>query len=140
MFAWLPVQEDDEFQALSVTAMDWMQVNEVPVARIEAFLADKKAQGYTVVGLEQAQHSVPLEHCEFPEKVVLVLGNEAKGIPVKLIQQLDICVEIPQVGLCAWSRGVFRNPHSAQHASQGPPPPPHKDSASLRRALGCAMS
>ncbi len=112
------MQEDDEFQALSVTAMDWMQVNEVPVARIEAFLADKKAQGYTVVGLEQAQHSVPLEHCEFPEKVVLVLGNEAKGIPVKLIQQLDICVEIPQVG------GVFRNPHSAQRTARQPSPPP----------------
>jgi tRNA guanosine-2'-O-methyltransferase len=77
--------------------MDWMHVTEVPIPRIEAFLADKKAQGYTVVGLEQAQHSVPLERCVFPEKVVLVLGNEAKGIPVKLIQQLDVCVEIPQV-------------------------------------------
>ena len=34
----------------------------------------------------------------FPERCILMLGNEAKGLPAEAIQLLDICVEIPQVG------------------------------------------
>ena len=74
-------------------------MTELPQARIVAYLRDKKRQGYTIVGLEQAELSVPLERVVFPERVVLVLGNEAEGMPVRLIQELDLCVEIPQFGL-----------------------------------------
>ena len=32
-------------------------------------------------------------------KFVIVLGNEKEGIPVDIIQLLDVCVKIPQTGL-----------------------------------------
>lgn len=35
----------------------------------------------------------------FPEKCVLVLGNEKEGIPFGLIPHLDSVVEIPQSGI-----------------------------------------
>ena len=43
--------------------------------------------------------SVRLPEFEFPEKSVLVLGRETTGIPPHIIQVLDCCVEIPQLGI-----------------------------------------
>jgi tRNA guanosine-2'-O-methyltransferase len=43
--------------------------------------------------------SVSLDKYEFPEKSVLVLGHEKEGMPVALIQLLDVCLEIPQFGV-----------------------------------------
>ena len=72
-----------------------------------------------MVGVEQATNSVSLVDFEFPKRAALLLGRplslpyyywsclfeclfvigaEKEGIPVELIQQLDICVEIPQFG------------------------------------------
>merc|ERR1712202_62578 len=53
----------------------------------------------TIVGVEQTQESRPLQEFKFPKKCVLLLGSEKEGIPVELLQQVDICVEIPQQGL-----------------------------------------
>jgi tRNA guanosine-2'-O-methyltransferase len=36
---------------------------------------------------------------EFPAKAVLLLGKEKEGIPVEFLQSVDICVEIPQLGI-----------------------------------------
>ena len=58
-----------------------------------------KEAGYTLVGAEQTANSVCLTNYSFPAKTVLVLGNEKEGIPVDIIQVLDVCVEIPQQGL-----------------------------------------
>ena len=56
-------------------------------------------EGYTLIGAEQTANSVNLTHYQFPHKSLLLLGNEKQGIPVALIQMLDVCVEIPQVGI-----------------------------------------
>jgi tRNA G18 (ribose-2'-O)-methylase SpoU len=34
-----------------------------------------------------------------PSKCVLLLGKEKEGIPVELLQEIDICLEIPQYGV-----------------------------------------
>lgn len=39
------------------------------------YLSVQKQRGYSIVALEQATRSVPLEKFEFPKKCVLVLGN-----------------------------------------------------------------
>lgn len=52
-----------------------------------------------VIGLEQTVESQALPQFEFPERSVLVLGKEGTGIPANLLQALDCCVEIPQLGL-----------------------------------------
>ena len=61
-------------------------------------LAYFKMNGFTVVGLEQDEHSVMLNQYEAPEKIALLLGEEVHGIPTELISQCDDLVEIPMQG------------------------------------------
>ena len=58
-----------------------------------------KSEGYTIVALEQTQSSVCLSAYAFPKKVVLLLGDERRGVPVELLDVVDQCVEIPQFGI-----------------------------------------
>ncbi len=61
-----------------------------------AYLRD---QGYAVVVIEIAEQAISLLDFNFPEKVALVVGNEASGVPEALIQQADHIVSIPQYGV-----------------------------------------
>nr|KAF6400065.1 TAR (HIV-1) RNA binding protein 1 [Molossus molossus] len=90
---------DKQFQHLSVSAEQWLPLVEVRPSQLPGFLQQKKAEGYTVVGAEQTARSAALTHYRFPESSLLLLGNEREGIPANLIQQLDVCVEIPQQGI-----------------------------------------
>lgn len=90
---------DPAFLSLSVNAEHWLPIVEAPAADIASFLALKRADGYTIVGLEQTSDSVPLHQFHFPARCVLVLGEEKHGMPARLLAELDRCVEIPQLGL-----------------------------------------
>ncbi|XP_031316745.2 probable methyltransferase TARBP1 isoform X2 [Camelus dromedarius] len=90
---------DRQFQHLSVSAEQWLPLVEVRPPQLIDYLQQKKAEGYTIVGVEQTVKSVDLTQYCFPEKSLLLLGNEREGIPANLIQQLDVCVEIPQQGI-----------------------------------------
>ncbi|XP_048193359.1 LOW QUALITY PROTEIN: probable methyltransferase TARBP1 [Perognathus longimembris pacificus] len=90
---------DPQFQHLSVSAEQWLPLLEVKPAQLAEYLQQKKAEGYTIVGVEQTAKSSELDQYCFPEKSLLLLGNEREGIPARLLQQLDACVEIPQQGV-----------------------------------------
>lgn len=60
-----------------------------------AYLRD---QGYVVVVIEIAEKAQSLVDFNFPDKVALVVGNEASGVPQTFIQQADQIVSIPQYG------------------------------------------
>ena len=49
--------------------------------------------------MEQAADSVRLDVFQFPERCVLLLGNEQNGVPAPLLAALDVCVEIPMLGV-----------------------------------------
>ena len=87
------------FTQISVTAEKWVPVHEVTEEGMRPYLISCKRAGYTIVGLEQTANSHNLLDYEFPEKVVFVLGKEREGIPVDVLQEVDQCVEIPQLGL-----------------------------------------
>ena len=72
--------------------------------------------GWRIVAVEQAEESIPLQDFVFPPKTLLLLGKEREGVPVELLNkvqlffrisippnslpsQVDDCVEIPQSGL-----------------------------------------
>ena len=57
-----------------------------------------KKQGYRIVGLEQDARSVMLKDYQTPNKVVLLLGEEVKGITDDMRNQCDDLIEIPMVG------------------------------------------
>jgi tRNA G18 (ribose-2'-O)-methylase SpoU len=58
-----------------------------------------RKQGYSLVGLEQTTASVDIHHFHFPRRTALVVGNERAGIPDRVVEMLDACVEIPVWGL-----------------------------------------
>jgi tRNA G18 (ribose-2'-O)-methylase SpoU len=57
-----------------------------------------REQGFRIVGLEQNNHSILLNNYIAPQKIVLLLGEEVKGITDDLIEQCDDIIEIPMVG------------------------------------------
>ncbi|XP_072503614.1 probable methyltransferase TARBP1 isoform X1 [Notamacropus eugenii] len=90
---------DKQFQHLSVSAEQWLPLVEVKPLQLVDYLQKKKTEGYTTIGVEQTAKSSDLTEYCFPEKSLLLLGNEREGIPANLIQHLDVCVEIPQHGI-----------------------------------------
>ncbi len=59
-----------------------------------------KKEGYRIVGIEQTEGSVELQHfnVEKGEKYALVFGHEVNGVEQEVLDQCDYCVEIPQFG------------------------------------------
>jgi len=64
-----------------------------------SWLNQRKEEGYNIVGIEQTSSSQCLSKLEFGAKTVLLLGKEKEGIPVEFLQVVDVCVEIPQLGI-----------------------------------------
>ena len=61
-------------------------------------LGSLKTSGYTIVGLEQDNRSVPLNQFVRPDKIALLLGEEVQGLTDDLRNQCDSLIEIPMVG------------------------------------------
>lgn len=57
-----------------------------------------RAAGYKIVGLEQAQNSIPLPTYKAPAKIALLLGEEVEGIPLELQKECSDIIEIPMSG------------------------------------------
>ncbi|GAM19924.1 hypothetical protein SAMD00019534_030990 [Acytostelium subglobosum LB1] len=93
------VMNDPMFQQISVSAERWLPTIEVEEKNLTTYLLAKKAEGYTLLGLEQTSTSSKLEEYKFPEKTVILLGKEKEGIPTEYINLLDRCIEIPQFGI-----------------------------------------
>ena len=61
-------------------------------------IAALQAEGYRIVGLEQAESSIRLPAYQTPDKIALVLGEEVHGIPEGILEQCEDILEIPMVG------------------------------------------
>lgn len=90
---------DPLFDQISSSAGRWIGVEEVKEQDTLPFLQRCKRQGYTVVALEQTTDSACLSTVALPRRMVLLLGRELQGIPVPLLHEVDLKVEIPQLGL-----------------------------------------
>lgn len=93
------VMQTDDFKGISVNAGDWLQIREVAASRLVSYLVNMKSQGYCIIGLEQTDSSLNMMTATLPNKCVLLLGKEKEGIPVELLQLIDVCIEIPQFGV-----------------------------------------
>jgi tRNA G18 (ribose-2'-O)-methylase SpoU len=63
-------------------------------------VANLKAQGFTLIAVEQVENSVSL--CDYlpaeNAKLALIFGNEVKGIQQEVVDQCNFALEIPQYG------------------------------------------
>jgi 23S rRNA (guanosine2251-2'-O)-methyltransferase len=59
-----------------------------------------KAEGWTIILVEQTDESVPLPEFQLDAsaKYALVFGNEVKGVSEVLLEEADLALEIPQFG------------------------------------------
>ena len=63
-------------------------------------ICELKDDGYIIIAVEQAEGSVKLQDLKVgkEEKYALVFGHEVNGVNQKVLDQCDMCVEIPQFG------------------------------------------
>jgi len=94
------------FRAMAVTAERLLPMQIVPPAALPSYLAARRADGYTLLGLEQTTGSQPLPAFAWPRRALLLLGGEGLGLPAELLPLLDACVEIPQPGASIRSLNV----------------------------------
>lgn len=62
-------------------------------------LKELKAEGFTLVGLEQTTNSASLHDFRFDRRTALVIGNERLGLTADELRLLAAVVEIPVWGL-----------------------------------------
>lgn len=117
----MKVKNHQQFKSVAVTADYWMPMVEVKPESIVEYLREQKANGYTLIGLEQTDKSVVLDNkLEFPKKSLILLGREKEGVPGELLAELDFCVEINQVGVIRsmniqTATAVIVHAYSTQH-------------------------
>ena len=81
-------------------ARDGAESVEVAVHRSLPPVLDRlRAEGYELVGLEQATRSESLFTFSFAARTVLVIGNERTGLEQPELDRLDRVAEIPMAGL-----------------------------------------
>lgn len=65
-------------------------------------VAALKAEGYTIVSVEQTDNSVKLTAAgkgrTTPSKYAFIFGNEVDGVQQSVVDASDFCLEIPQYG------------------------------------------
>ena len=67
----LNVLKDKNYTSLAVTAMNWMNIEEVKVENICTWLEAMKREGYCIVGLEQTTNSVNIHKV----RIILVMSK-----------------------------------------------------------------
>ena len=75
--------------------VDWKYVNNA----VEA-VDNLRQEGYVVFSVEQAENSIMLENIQLEQgkRYAVVLGNEVKGVQQCVVDNCDMCIEIPQYG------------------------------------------
>ena len=91
-----PPHRDIQKTALGATgSVEWSYYEKATDAVLEL-----KAEGYRIIGVEQAEGSVELQDVKIEkgQKHGLVFGHEVNGVDQKVLDLCDMCVEIPQFG------------------------------------------
>lgn len=76
-------------------SVDWQHYE-----KTEDAVAYYKKEGYKIAAVEQAKGSTMLQNVELSkgEKLVIIFGNEVKGVEQSVMNMVDMCIEIPQFG------------------------------------------
>ncbi|PRD45429.1 RNA methyltransferase [Sphingobacterium haloxyli] len=91
-----PPHREIEKTALGATqSVDWEYYPDTKTA-----IGQLKKEGYTLLAVEQASGSIPLQSFETnpQKKYALIFGNEVHGVSDEVMPAIDGCIEIPQFG------------------------------------------
>lgn len=68
------------------------------LSTIEPLIARLKADGFTVMAIEQAANSIALPDFSAPDKIALLTGREVEGVEPEVLALCDGALEIPMFG------------------------------------------
>lgn len=91
-----PPHRDIQKTALGATdSVEWSYYEKTSDA-----IAELRKEGYKIIGIEQTEGSIELQDFvpECGQKYAFVFGHEVNGVSQDVIDQCDICLEIPQFG------------------------------------------
>lgn len=91
-----PPNKEIRKTALGATeSVEWEYIKE-----INELIPQLKSDGFKILSVEQAEGSKSLSDFELnsDEKYAIILGNEVEGVQQSVINQSDLCIEIPQGG------------------------------------------
>ncbi len=91
-----PPHREIQKTALGATeSVEWIYKKEIKDA-----LHQLKNDGYILVGLEQTDQSIPIHQFkpDLQNKYALIFGHEVYGLSEHILPELEICLEIPQLG------------------------------------------
>lgn len=91
-----PGREHASVQKTSMGASSWVHSEKTDDLVTE--LIKRKEEGYTIIGIETIKESVQYTTFNWPEKAVIVLGNEEYGISRHVLRICDKFVHIPMYG------------------------------------------
>lgn len=91
-----PPHRDIHKTALGATeSVDWEYYENT-----EDAVTNLRAEGYTIIAVEQAVDSILLQDFEHSagSSYAVIFGHEVKGISQEIVDMCDYCLEIPQFG------------------------------------------
>ncbi len=65
---------------------------------IEKVFADLRSDGFVIAALEQTKQCLKLPSYNTPGMIAIVVGREVEGIEPDILEQVDVCLEIPMLG------------------------------------------
>lgn len=92
----VPPHREIHKAALGATeSVDWVHESDINTA-----ISDLKSQDYEIVGVEQTTNSQLITDftIDKEKKYALILGNEVEGISDEALPNIDVFLEIPQLG------------------------------------------
>lgn len=75
-------------------SVDWEYRND-----ILPLIAEKKEEGVHVMAVETGINHVDHTKADYKRPLLLIVGNEAKGLPEEVLEQADSAVSIPMHGV-----------------------------------------
>jgi len=89
-------KEHPHVRKTSMGTHEW--INQEKTSDLAQTLLDKKNQGFQIIGVETIPGSIPCHKYSWPEKAVIVFGNEEYGISSHVMQAVDDYIHIPMLG------------------------------------------
>lgn len=76
-------------------SVDWCHYTDTAEA-----VSALRAQGYTIIALEQVHGSINLDEYDVDtsRRYAIIVGNEVSGVDQRVVNMADVCLEIPQEG------------------------------------------
>jgi tRNA G18 (ribose-2'-O)-methylase SpoU len=93
------IVQHNAFRNVAVSAHLWQPIVSCAIESLPQWFAAQQQRGYEIIGLSVSSNTAPLTQFAFPQRSVLVLGQELTGIPADLLQKSDRTVSIPQFGM-----------------------------------------